>query len=146
MLSKFIAALIVGLYSDNISPSKIFIPTSAALDVAEKVAIGEGYHLNQKKMFFFDIMFNEDNTPVFPGYITVGFYWNSDIVSAISIDQETGQILDIDKCVVFDFPNIRNFQKEISAGTGVRALSMNELGRKVGCEALKRLSVPKKAP
>jgi hypothetical protein len=145
MLAKTFFALLLGMQV-GASSNKVFIPTSAALDVAEKVAKGEGYSLADRTKFFFDLMLDKENKPVFPGYVTVGFYWNSDIVSAISINEGTGQVLDIDKCTVFDYPSLRGFQKDISQGTGMPALSMEELGKKVGCESLKRLSVPRKTP
>jgi len=145
MLAAVALALLVG--SQTGAPkAQVFIPTSAALDVAEKVARGEGYSLSDRTKFFFDIMLDKSNNPVFPGYITVGFYWNSDIVSAISIDEKTGQVLDIDKCIAFDYPSLRNFQRDISRGTGMRAPSMSELAKKVGCDSFKRLSVTRKTP
>ena len=46
------------------SSNKVFIPTSAALDVAEKVAKGEGYSLADRTKFFFDLMLDKENKPV----------------------------------------------------------------------------------
>jgi hypothetical protein len=80
--------------------NKNFIPTSDAIDVAQSVAKGEGYSLADRRKFFFDLMLDKNGRPLFPGYITVGFYWNSDTVSAISINESTGQVLDINQCVV----------------------------------------------
>jgi hypothetical protein len=145
MLAKTFFALLLGMQV-GASSNKVFIPTSAALDVAEKVARGEGYSLADRTKFFFDLMLDKENKPVFPGYVTVGFYWNSDIVSAISINEGTGQVLDIDKCTVFDYPSLQAFQKDISHGTGMPALSMQELAKKVGCDSLKRVSVTRKTP
>jgi len=145
MLGKVFFALFLGMQA-GASSNKVFIPTSAALDVAEKVAKGEGYSLADRTKFFFDVMLDKENKPVFPGYVTVGFYWNSDIVSAISINEETGQVLDIDKCTVFDYPQVRSFQQDLSRGTGIPALSLDALSKKVGCDSLRRLSVPQKTP
>jgi hypothetical protein len=145
MLGKVFVAVLLGMQA-GASSNKVFIPTSAALDVAEKVAKGEGYSLADRTKFFFDVMLDKENKPVFPGYVTVGFYWNSDIVSAISINEETGQVLDIDKCTVFDYPEVRSFQQDLSRGTGVPALSLEALSKKVGCDSLRRLSVPRKTP
>ena len=145
MLGKVFFALLLGMQAGT-SSNKVFIPTSAALDVAEKVAKGEGYSLADRTKFFFDVMLDKENKPVFPGYVTVGFYWNSDIVSAISVNEETGQVMDIDKCTVFDYPQVRSFQQDLSRGTGVPALSLEALSKKVGCDSLRRLSVPRKAP
>jgi hypothetical protein len=145
MLARIFFALLLGMQV-GASSNKVFIPTSVALDVAEKVARGEGYSLADKTKFFFDVMLDKENKPLFPGFVTVGFYWNSDIVSAISINEGTGQVLDIDKCTVFDYPSLQAFQRDISQGTGMPALSMQELAKKVGCDSLKRVSVPRKTP
>lgn len=128
------------------STNQVFIPTSAALELAEKVARGEWYSLADRSKFFFDIMLDNQNQPQFPGYVTVGFYWNSDIVNAISINEQTGQVLDIDKCTVFDYPQVRRFQRDLSRETGVPAFSLQALGKKVGCDSLRTLKVPRKTP
>jgi hypothetical protein len=108
MLGKVVFfALLLGMPA-GASPNTVFIPTSAALDVAKSVARGEGYSLADRTKFFFDVMLDKESKPLFPGYVTVGFYWNSDIVSAISIDEQTGQVLDIDQCTVFDYPQVRS--------------------------------------
>jgi hypothetical protein len=70
--------------------------------VAEKVAKGEGYSLADRAKFFFDLMQDKNGKPPFPGYLTVGFYWNSDVVSAISINEQTGQVLYINNCILFN--------------------------------------------
>ena len=145
MLGAVAIALLVGSIT-GAPKAQVFIPTSTALDVAEKVARGEGYSLSDHTKFFFDIMLDKSNKPVFPGYITVGFYWNSDIVNAISIDEKTGQVLDIDKCIAFDYPGIRIFQQNISRQTRMQAPSMNELAKIVGCDSFKRLNVTRKTP
>ena len=145
MLARVLLALLLGMQA-GASSNKVFIPTSVALDVAERVARGEGYSLADRTKFFFDVMLDKENKPSFPGYVTVGFYWNSDIVSAISIDEQTGQVLDIDKCTVFDYPKVRSFQQQISRGTGVQALSLEALSKKVGCNSLRRIRVPRKTP
>jgi hypothetical protein len=125
---------------------KSFIPTSDAIDVAEKVARAEGYSLSHRSKFLFDLMRDKSGKPVFPGYVTVGFYWNSDIVNAISINEGTGQVLDIDKCTVFDYPSLRVYGKNVRRATGLPILSLQELSRQVGCDSLQRLSVSRRTP
>jgi hypothetical protein len=145
MLGKVFFVLFLAVQSAT-SQSKSFIPTSDAIDVAEKVAKGEGYSLADRTKFFFDLMLDKSGKPLFPGYVTIGFYWNSDSVSAISISESTGQVLDINQCVLFDYPSLRTFGKNVRRGTGLPPLSMDELGKKIGCDSIRRLSVPRKAP
>jgi hypothetical protein len=145
MLRKAFFTLLLGVQAASGTP-KSFIPTSDAIEVAEKVAIGEGYSLADRKKFFFDMMPDKNGKPLFPGYLTVGFYWNSDIVSAISISDETGQVLDIDKCTVFDYPSLQSFGRDVRRGTGASPLSLDELSKKFGCDSMKRLTAPRKTP
>lgn len=120
-----------------------FIPTSDAIYVAEKVAEGRGYSLSDRSKFFFDLMLDQVGRPVFPGYVTVGFYWNSEVVNAISINETTGQVLDINKCLVFDYPSLQSFERGVRRGTGGSPLPLDELAKKIGCEVLKKVSVPR---
>jgi hypothetical protein len=88
-------------------------------------------------------MQDKSGKPLFPGNVTVGFYWNSDIVSAISINEKTGQVLDINKCTIFGRPSLQTYEKNVRRGTGAPALSMDELRKHAGCDSMKRLSVAK---
>ena len=145
MLAKIILGILLAMQA-GAGSHKAFIPTSDAISVAEKVAQGEGYSLADRTKFFFDLMQDKSGKPLFPGYLTVGFYWNSDIVSAISINEQTGQVLDIDKCTIFNYPSLQVYAKDVRQGTGAKPLSLGELSKQVGCDSLKELSVPKKTP
>ncbi len=125
---------------------KGFIPTSDAVDVARMVAEGLGYSLADRTKYFFDIIPGEKGAPLFPGYVTIGFYWNSNTVDAISINVNTGQVLDINMCKVFEYPQIKKFELRVKRGSGAPPLSIEELQRQTGCESLKRLSVPRTRP
>jgi hypothetical protein len=145
MLAKALLALLLGM---QLQPpvKRSFIPTSDAIEVAGKVAKGEGYSLADRTKFFFDLMLDKNGKPLFPGYVTIGFYWDSNIVNAISVSESTGQVLDISMCTVFDYPSLRAYGKSVRQGTGVPPLSMNELRKQTGCDSLKRLSVPSRTP
>jgi hypothetical protein len=145
MLARMFFLFLLGIQSGAVV-NKNFIPTSDAINVAVKVAKGEGYSLADQNKFFFDLMLDKSDKPLFPGYITVGFYWNSDIVNAISISESTGQVLDINQCVVFDYPSLQTFGQNVRRGTGLPPLSMDELGKKIGCDSIRRLSAPRKTP
>jgi hypothetical protein len=145
MLAKVFFAFLLGIQSGAVV-NKNFIPTSDAIDVAEKVARGEGYSLADRTKFFFDLLLDKSGKPLFPGYVTVGFYWNSETVSAISISESTGQVLDMNQCVLFDYPSLRTFGQNVRRGTGLPPLSIDELGKKIGCDSIRRLSAPRKTP
>jgi hypothetical protein len=146
MLAQALLAVLLAVQSFAPSVNRNFIPTSDAIDVAQSVAKGEGYSLADRTKFFFDLMLDKSGKPLFPGYITVGFYWNSDTVSAISINESTGQVLDINQCVVFDYPSVRAFGRSVRFGSGLTPLSMSEIQKETGCDSMRRLSVPRKTP
>ncbi len=139
-----LALLLVAQATPN--QNKGFIPTSEAVDVSRMVAQGLGYSLADRTRYFFDMMSGEKGVPLFPGYVTIGFYWNSNTVDAISINVDTGQVLDIGMCKVFEYPRIQQFGRTVRRGSGVPPLSMKELQRQTGCESLKKLSVPRTRP
>jgi hypothetical protein len=123
-----------------------FIPTSDVVFTAEAVARGEGYSLADRTKFFFDLMLDKSGKPLFEGFVTIGFFWNSNLVNAISINESTGQVLDIAKCTIFDYPSIRSFGNAVRRGNGAQPLSSDELARQIGCPSLKTLAVPNRKP
>jgi hypothetical protein len=123
-------------------PHKVFIPTSAALDVARQVARDQGYSIANKKLYFFDLMMTEAGKPALPGYVTLGFYGNSNLLNQISINENTGQVVDSLKCVVFEYPDLQSFQQELRQETGAQPLSTVELAKSVGCDSLRHLNKP----
>ena len=125
---------------------KGFIPTSDAIDTARMVARGLGYSLADRTKYYFDLLPGPKGEPLFPGYVTVGFYWNSDTVNAISINEKTGQVFDINMCTWFDFPSIQRFERSVQRGTGLPALTEQQIRSQTGCESLKRLKVPRSKP
>ena len=127
-------------------PKIVFIPTSQVIDIARSVARGEGYSLANRDKYFFDVISDKDGRPVFPGYITVGFYWNSDTVNAISINENTGQVLDRSLCLSFEYPEVLRSGQEIRKATGASLLPLPDLLKQTGCDSLKRLRVPRKNP
>lgn len=136
MLAATVMSLLLVM---QVTPPKdqSFLPTSGVIDVARMVARGLGYPLSNRSKYFFDLLPAKGGEPPIPGYITVGFYWNSDTVNAISIDAETGQVLDFGMCTVFQYPSIKRFQREIRKGGGSPPLSLEQLRARTGCDSLK---------
>ena len=126
--------------------TKSFIPTSDVIDVARMVARGLGYSLADRTKYFFDLLPGPKGEPLFPGYVTVGFYWNSNTVNAISINEKTGQVLDITMCTWFEFPTIKRFERSVQRGTGLPPLTEQKIRAQTGCESVKKLTVPQNKP
>ena len=119
---------------------KVFLPTSDAVDIARQVAKDQGYSIANRSMYFFDLMMTESGKPALPGYVTLGFYGNSNLLNQISINESTGQVVDSLKCIVFEYPDLMNFQQELRRETGAKPLSSTALANSIGCESLKHLS------
>ena len=125
---------------------KGFIPTSDVIDTARMVARGLGYSLADHTKYYFDLLPGPKGEPLFPGYVTVGFYWNSNTVNAISINEKTGQVLDINMCTSFEYPAIKRFERSVQRGTGLPPLTEQQIRAQTGCESIKRLRVPQSKP
>ena len=139
------AAVLLVLFQNSPPPKPthtVFLPTSAALDVAEKVARDMGYAISNKKMYFFDITTTADGKAAVPGYVTFGFYGNSNILNQISINESTGQVVDSLNCISFDFPDLKSFQQELRREAGVQPLSEGDLAKSIGCESLEHRTKP----
>ena len=89
-------------------------------------------------------MTDKTGRPAFQGYVTMGFYWHGDLVNSISINERTAQVLDINECVVFEYPNLRVFQTEATEKTGAKPLGNGELVAATKCPNLKRVREPAK--
>lgn len=87
-------------------------------------------------------MMTEAGKPALPGYVTLGFYGNSNLLNQISINENTGQVVDSLKCVVFEYPDLQSFQQELRQETGAQPLSTVELAKSVGCDSLRHLNKP----
>ena len=144
-VTAYLSALLLA-FAQAAQPAKpahtVFLPTSTAIDVAESVAKDLGYAISNKKMYFFDLTTTADGKPAVPGYVTFGFYGNSNILNQISINESTGQVVDSLKCIVFDFPDLQSFQHELRRETGAQPLSDADLAKSIGCDSLERRTKP----
>jgi len=99
------------------------------------IAHDEGYDIKHGKGYYFDLLASRDGSPILKGYVTMGFYINGNIRSSISINEETGQTIDMNTCEVFDYPDLKPFQAEIRALSRKRAKTPQELADDAGCGA-----------
>jgi hypothetical protein len=128
--------------SSSLQPGrKVFIPTSVALEVAQKVATNNGFAISNK-LYFFDLETTKDGKPALPGYITFGFFGNSNPLLEISINESTGQIVDSVRCLIFEYPDLKRFQEDLRRETGARPISNDELATSIGCDSFQVLSRP----
>jgi hypothetical protein len=120
--------------------------TSEAIDLARKVGRDQGIDVDDRKHVTLDLLSTKDGKPMLAGYITLGIYRDSELLGEVSINEKTGQLVDSENCVVYEYPDILYLRKEYTKSTGVKPLTIAELSSEVGCESLKELKVPVTAP
>ena len=118
--------------------TEIYIPTSELLRASEMAARDEGFPIEKVRpdgshLFFFDIAMKPGGTPLAPGYTSMSFYGNAQIIRSYSVNEQTGQIVDIANCSIFDFPNLRAFAQEVQREAGTRPETIERLAQDVGC-------------
>jgi hypothetical protein len=93
-------------------PRSVHLPTSDAIDVARKVARDLGYPINRyPNLFFFDVPTTEGGKPLIAGYTSISFWSKTQPINHFDINDRTGQVVDATICAVFDFPDLRAFQR-----------------------------------
>jgi hypothetical protein len=107
------------------------IPTSDALMVAQIIARNEGYDIRNTKRYYFEVL--DCPAPLVEGYTSIDFLINGQGRSSISINNDTGQALDMNSCEIFDYPELRPFQEDIMRLTKVKRKTPRELADDVGC-------------
>jgi hypothetical protein len=113
---------------------EVHIPTSEVVRIAQIIARAEGYNIENTKIYYFDIGSKEDESPLVKGYVTIGFYINGNIRSTISISKSTGQAVDMNSCEIFDYPQLKQFQVQVSRLSNSREKTPNQIADDAGSE------------
>jgi hypothetical protein len=149
IFAKLLGAVMLNCLVPEPPATEVRISTEDAVKIARLIARDEGYDLDgdirdpatgQKIIYWFDSL-----DGLLEGYTSIGFFINSHIRSGISISNTTGQTLDETTCQVFDYPDLRPFQEQITRLSGVKKKSLEKLAEEAGCESLTVESVPKPA-
>ena len=131
--AALIAILLMPRQGAAQAQTKVFVPTSTAIDIARTVAMNLGYPLGDKQRYYFDVLSGRDGAPLYPGYVTVEFVWDGAHVSSVSINEQTLQTLDMTACLVFDYPDMKPDQAAMSRRTGVKPLALARLRDESDC-------------
>ncbi len=126
--------------------SGVVMSTSEAIDLARKVGRDQGIDVDDRKRVTLDLLATKDGKPMLPGYTTLGIYRDLELLSEVSINEKTGQLVDSESCAVYEYPDILYLQKEYTKSTRVKPLTIAELSSEIGCESLKELKVPVSVP
>jgi hypothetical protein len=118
-------------------PRAVHFPTSTAIDVARKVARDLGYAIDRDpNRFYFDVVTTETGNPLIAGYTAISFWNDVQPINHFEINERTGEIVDGDLCAVFDFPDLREFQRALQRATLARSSTTKQLAHEVGCDEL----------
>jgi hypothetical protein len=123
-------------YTENVT---IHIPTSEVVRIAQIIAKNEGYQISNHNLYYFDSL-DTQGTPLVRGYTSIGFYINGNIRSTISISEITGQAIDMNTCEIFDYPELKPFQKQMIQLSKAKIKTAQELADDVGCSSPKVLT------
>jgi hypothetical protein len=126
--------------------STMVMSTSEAVDLARKIGRDQGIDVDDRRRVTLDLLATPDGKPMMPGYITLGIYRDLELLSEVSINEKTGQLVDSESCAVYEYPDIVYLQKEYTRATGAKPLTIDELSSEIGCESLKELKVPVPLP
>jgi hypothetical protein len=130
------------LQTSQSKPITMHITTSDAVDLARMIARDEGYDVRDSRVYYFDLLQTKDGKPLLDGYTSIGFYINGNIRSSISISETTGQALDMNSCEIFDYPDLKPFQKRIGHLTKAKRKTPQELADGAGCGSPRVLNKP----
>lgn len=140
-ITSILLALLM-LTATDYARVRVHITTADAIDLARKIAHDEGYDVNKTTVYSFDLLTAADGKPFQPGYTSVGFDINGNPRNLILINDSTGQAIDYNSCEIFDYPNLRSFQKRLMRLSNSRRKTPSELAKDIGCDAPKVLSKP----
>ena len=143
----WVAALVPGPRPSVI----VHISTGDVVRIAQRIARDEGYDLDkdirdprtgEKVAYWFDSLDDSPQGPLLEGYTSIGFYIDAHNRSGISINNSTGQTLDMTSCELFDYPDLRPFQEQMIRLSGTKRKTPEELADEVGCDSLRIESKP----
>jgi hypothetical protein len=113
----------------NVGESIGIVPTSVAIKESARLAADLGYATSDQSIFF-------DQSAARQRYIVINMYRHEHILYSFSINQDTGQIVDGTRCLLFDTTSAKRFERYQQMLTRHRPYTVVELARSVGCDTL----------
>ncbi|WP_419807619.1 hypothetical protein [Sphingomonas sp.] len=135
----WLAALVVFGLSQAASAQsrRTFVPTSDAIRMAEIIARAQGYDLDDRRRYFFDLVRDREGKPLIAGFTTFEFQWNGSLVSTIAIDDHSGLAVDTTSCTIYAYPALRPFQSAVARS------APDALRDKTGCDRFRVADTPR---
>jgi hypothetical protein len=127
-----VAALALGAATKN---TDVWLPTSTAVAIASRIAAAEHLPIRSDWVNLLDTL--DARRPALPGFISLALYHNGWIQNAFSISEATGQIVERNQCVLYAYPFVRAFEREVQDMNETKPIPVSILARRVGCDTLK---------
>jgi len=129
MLSTLILALFAYALPLPASPA---IPTPELMDAAHRLALDEGWPIDQQGYTFDAMQPAQDD-----GFYSIGLYRNAHLLRMYSIQRQTGDIVDfMHGCDLLQFDDVKDLQTRIRKASGATPLPIKDLAASVGCPRL----------
>ena len=126
---------IIALFAIAIPPQQsapLSLSNSELIDTAHKLALDEGWPIDQKG-YTFDTMQSVGDD----GFYSIGLYRNAHLMRMYSIQKQTGDIVDfMHGCDLIQFDNIKDLQTRIRKASNAAPLPIDRLAAQVGCPKL----------
>jgi hypothetical protein len=133
LLSPLLALLAFALPPQ---PPAATLSTAELLDTAHKLALDEGWPIDQKGYTFDPMQPLRDED-----FYSIGLYRNAHLLRMYSIERHTGDIVDfMHGCDVIEFDDVKPLQTRIRKTSGAAPLPIDRLAATVGCPRLNVVS------
>ncbi len=142
---SIITSIFLGLLllpASQAQPVTVYIPTDEVVDYARMIARDEGYDVTKTAVYSFELLRAKDGKPPLEGYTSIGFEINGSRRNTIAISNTTGQSIDMFSCEVFDYPDLKRFQKQMIRLTKAKRKTAQELAHDAGCSSPKVTNNP----
>jgi len=130
LLTPIIALLAMALPPQQTAP--LTLSTAELIEAAHKLAIDEGWPIDQKG-YTFDPM----QPAAEESFYSIGLYRNAHLMRMYSIQRQTGDIVDfMHGCDLLQFDDVKDLQARIRKASNASPLPVDRLAAQVGCPKL----------
>jgi hypothetical protein len=113
-------------------PAPVTVPTPQLLAAARKLALDEGWHIDQKG-YTLDPM----QPATQDDFYNIGLYRDAHLLRMYSIHRRSGDIVDfMHGCDLLQFDDVKDLQSHIREASGASSIPPEKLAAQVGCPKL----------
>ena len=108
------------------------ISDSQALRIAHAIGDYAEYTPSDARKIDYEVT-DSPSHPAYAGYITIQLMANGHAIFDMSINEDSGQVVDFNRCIVFEYPVIRSAEMKLGIQIGKRLSYAAMMGAN-GCE------------